>query len=59
MALSRGGEPVPTVPIPQLQSSRPVFSNPWLDVREDVLLWPEASRRTYGIVIGLDASSAG
>ncbi|MCY3646809.1 MAG: NUDIX hydrolase [Chloroflexi bacterium] len=50
MASNRGSGPVPTAPIPQLQSSRPVFSNPWLDLREDVLLWPGASRRAYGIV---------
>ena len=43
-------EPSPTTPVPQLQSSRPVFSNPWLDVREDVLLWPGAPERRYGIV---------
>ena len=50
MASSRRSEPTPTAPIPQLQSSRYVFSNPWLDVREDVLLWPGASERRYGIV---------
>ena len=50
MVPSRGGEPPPTAPVPQLQSSRHVFSNPWLDVREDVLLWPGASERCYGIV---------
>lgn len=50
MASSRGGEPVPTTPIPQLLSSQPIFSTPWLDVREDVLLWLGASERRYGIV---------
>ena len=50
MVQSPGSDPSPSAPTPQLRSSRSVFSNPWLDVREDVLLWPGAPERSYGIV---------
>lgn len=51
MASNPGVEPDPTsVPIPELVRSRPIYSNPWLAVREDVLVWPGATERHYGIV---------
>ena len=50
MVQSPGSDPSPTAPTPQLRSSRSVFSNPWIEVREDVLRWPGAPERPYGIV---------
>ena len=50
MVQDPGSEPPPTAPIPQLRSSRPVYSNPWIEVREDTLVWPGAPKRHYGIV---------
>ena len=50
MVQDPGSEPPPTAPIPQLRSSRPVYSNPWIEVREDTLVWPGAPERHYGIV---------
>ncbi len=50
MVPSRGAEPSADAPTPQVRSSRAVFSNPWIEVREDVLLWPGSAERRYGIV---------
>ena len=50
MVPSPEGQPATDAPIPQVRSSRAVFSNPWIEVREDVLLWPGSDERRYGIV---------
>ena len=35
---------------PTVLSSRSVYANPWIQVREDELRWPDGAHRTYGLI---------
>jgi ADP-ribose pyrophosphatase len=39
----------PSVP-PEVRSSRPIYANPWIQVREDELRWADGADRTYGLI---------
>ena len=38
------------MPPPRVRSSRPVYANPWMTVREDRIVRPDGSQGLYGVV---------